>query len=268
MRSGIVATVFLTVLLTALLLPVHALAQDPTPATAVPPGTGPSITLPNQVTINLGTGAPRQQMAMALRILAGFTILTLAPSILIMMTSFTRIIVVLSFVRRAVGVQEAPPTQILIGLALFLTFFTMAPTWNQIHRDAIVPYLDGELDETEAYDQALGPIRSFMFANTRRDEMRLLIDISRIPTPQTTADVPSYVLMPAFMLSEIKTAFIMGFMIFLPFLVIDMVVASILLSMGMMMLPPVVVSLPFKIILFVLVDGWSLVVGSLLRSYM
>jgi len=224
--------------------------------------------LPGQLTVNLGGGSSRERMAMVIKILAVFTILSLAPSILVMMTSFTRIVVVLSFVRRALGLQEAPPTQVIIGLALFLTFFTMAPTWNKVYRAALAPYMAGELAETEAYERGITPVREFMFKNTRKDELSLFISISRIPRPNVRADVPSYVLMPAFMVSEIKTAFIIGFLIFIPFLVIDMVVSSVLLAMGMMMLPPVIVSLPFKIILFVLVDGWSLIIGSLIQSYM
>ncbi|MCX7046808.1 MAG: flagellar type III secretion system pore protein FliP [Candidatus Sumerlaeota bacterium] len=222
--------------------------------------------MPGQLTLNFGGGG-RQQWGALMKILAAFTVLTLAPSILIMMTSFTRIVVVLSFVRRAIGLQEAPPTQVIIGLALFLTFFTMAPTWNKVYHGAIVPYMREQMNEEEAFDQGMAPIREFMFKHTRKDELRLFVTVAKVPRPRTRDDVPSYVLLPAFMISEIKTAFIIGFLIFIPFLVIDMVVSSILLAIGMMMLPPVIVSLPFKIILFVLVDGWALIVSSLIQSY-
>jgi len=224
--------------------------------------------LPNQITLNLAGPNPRDRMATVLRIVAAITVLTLAPSILVMMTSFTRIVVVLSFVRRALSLQETPPTQIIIGLSLFLTFFTMAPTLNRVNRDALQPYFQNQIGDAEAYERAMAPMREFMLRNTRKDELRLFIAISKIEPPRTRDDVPAYVLLPAFMISEIKTAFIIGFLIFIPFLVIDMVVASVLLAMGMMMLPPVIVSLPFKIILFVLVDGWSLIVTSLVQSYL
>jgi flagellar biosynthetic protein FliP len=229
-------------------------------AQAVTPG---SITL----SINGGIGQERQQVSSVLQILALLTMLSLAPALLIMLTSFTRIIIVLGFVRRAMATQEVPPTQILIGLALFLTFFVMAPTWNRIHREAIRPYFANEIGMQQALARAEAPLREFLFNNTRKSDLKLFLSMSGIDRPQGKADVPTYVLVPAFMVSELQTAFLIGFIIYVPFLIIDMVVSSILLSMGMMMLPPVIVSLPFKIILFVLVDGWSLVVGSLVRSF-
>jgi flagellar biosynthetic protein FliP len=224
---------------------------------------------PPSLTLSLGGAAAGDgsPLATGLQLLALLTVLTLAPAILIMMTSFTRIVVVLGFVRRALSTQEVPPTQVLIGLALFLTFFVMAPTWNRIHGDALKPYFDDEITIQEAYQRAEIPTRDFLFSNTRKSDLALFIRMSRIAAPQTRDDVPTHVLIPSFIVSELQTAFLIGFIIYIPFLIIDMVVSAILLSMGMMMLPPVIVSLPFKIILFVLVDGWSLIIGSLVRSF-
>lgn len=226
--------------------------------------------VPSQSNLTLTIGLPGQEpgkMAIGLQIIAMLTVLTLAPAILIMLTSFTRIAVVLGFVRRALGTQEVPPTQILLGLALFLTFFVMAPTWNRVYNDGIRPYLDEEITIGEGLKQAEVPVREFLFGNTRVNDLALFVRLSGIEPPQTRDDVPTFVLIPSFLISELQTAFLIGFIIYVPFLVIDMVVSSILLSMGMMMLPPVIVSLPFKIILFVLVDGWGLVIGSLVRSF-
>jgi flagellar biosynthetic protein FliP len=223
---------------------------------------------PGPFTLNLQnlTGQP-QQVALGLKILALLTVLTLVPSVLMMVTSFTRIVVVLSFVRRAIGVNEVPPTPVLLGLALFLTFFVMSPILTRINDSALQPYLREEIGPTQALDQAESPLRDFMLGQTRRRDLALFVRLSRIAPPRTAEDLPMHVLIPAFLISELKTAFTIGFMIYVPFLVIDMVVSSILLSMGMMMLPPVIISLPFKIILFVLVDGWNLVVGSLIAGY-
>lgn len=224
------------------------------------------ITLPN---VNLGfktTNNP-QEVVSAIKILMILTVLTLAPAILIMMTAFTRIIIVLSFVRQALGTQQMPPNQLLVGLALFLTFFIMSPFFNKINSDALQPYLNNQISQEVAVDNALAPIRVFMFHQTRSSDLELFVRLSKMGTPRTRADVPTTVLIPAFVLSELKTAFQIGFIIYLPFLVIDMVAASVLMAMGMMMLPPVVISLPFKIMLFVLVDGWALLIGSLVKSF-
>jgi len=220
-------------------------------------------------TVNLGykTVDQPQELVSNIKILLGLTILTLAPAILIMMTSFTRIIIVLSFVRQALGTQNVPPNQLLVGLALFVTLFIMTPFFNQINAEAVQPFLNGTIQQEEAIDKALAPIRGFMFNQTRDADLSLFVGMSKIAAPKTRADVPTHVLIPAFIISELKTAFQIGFIIYLPFLVIDMVAASVLMAMGMMMLPPVIISLPFKIMLFVLVDGWSLIVGSLVRSF-
>ncbi|MBO8127212.1 MAG: flagellar type III secretion system pore protein FliP [Firmicutes bacterium] len=208
-----------------------------------------------------------QDVALSLQVLFLLTILSLAPSILIMMTSFTRIVIVLSFVRSALSTQQMPPNQILIGLALFMTFFIMAPTWQEINQNALQPYLAGEIDGETALGEAMAPLREFMFKQTREKDLELFVAMSRSPRPENPEDVPTNVLIPSFIISELKTAFQLGFMIFIPFMVIDMIVASTLMSMGMLMLPPVMISLPFKILLFVLVDGWYLVVRSVLLSF-
>ena len=184
-----------------------------------------------------------------------------------MTTGFTRIVIVLSFMRQAIGTQSAPSNQIVIGLSLFLTFFVMAPVFNQINEQALQPYLEKKIDQQQALDLALQPMRQFMFSQVGEKDLQLLVDISKSPQPENQADISMMTLIPAFMLSELKRAFQMGFLLFVPFLVVDMIVASILMSMGMMMLPPIIVSLPFKILLFVLVDGWSLIIGSLVQSF-
>lgn len=213
-----------------------------------------------------GTENP-QDVVNTVKIVLMLTVLTLAPAILIMMTSFTRIIIVLSFLRQAVGTQQMPPNQLLVGLSLFLTFFIMQPHLQEINQKALQPYLAGSLKQDQAFDNAMAPLRRFMFSQTRDQDLALFLKLSKSEQPKTRADVPSSVLIPAFIISELKTAFQIGFIIYLPFLVIDMVVASVLMAMGMMMLPPIVVSLPFKIMLFVLVDGWELLVGSLVKSF-
>ena len=202
-----------------------------------------------------------------LQIVLLLTALSVVPAVLILMTSFTRIIVVLSFVRNALGTQQLPPNQLLIGLALILTFFVMAPTWNQINTEALQPYLTKEISQTEALHKAEEPLRTFMFKQTRQKDLELFVGLARMERPQTYGDIPTYVLIPSFVISELKTAFQMGFAVFIPFLVIDMIVSSTLMSMGMMMLPPMMISLPFKILLFVLVDGWHLVEQSLVTSF-
>ena len=220
-------------------------------------------------TITLGvenTDSP-EDTAAVIKILLVLTILTLAPAILVMMTSFTRLLVVFSFMRHALGTQSMPPNQILIGMALFLTFFIMAPVWNQINEVAYKPYVANEITQAEALDRAAVPIKSFMFHQTREKDLALFVELSDQNRPANKDDISISTLVPAFIISELKTAFTIGFILYVPFLVIDMVVASVLLSMGMMMLPPIMISLPFKLMLFVLVDGWHLMVGSLVKSF-
>ncbi|MBI4596545.1 MAG: flagellar type III secretion system pore protein FliP [Candidatus Tectomicrobia bacterium] len=229
-------------------------------------GEGSALTLPKiSVTLDQATGP--KDTAVTLQILFLFTLLTLAPAILIMFTSFARVVVVLSFLRQAIGTQQMPPNQIIIGLALFLTFFIMAPVWQKVNSEALQPYLEDKLNSEDAFNSALVPLRSFMFSQTREKDLALFTDIAKMTKPSTRNEIPTYVLMPAFIISELKTAFQIGFLIYLPFLVLDMVVASVLMSMGMLMLPPVMISLPFKLMLFVMVDGWNLLIGSLVKSF-
>lgn len=206
-------------------------------------------------------------VATSVKLLLLLTVLGLAPSILILMTSFTRIVIVLSFTRTALATNQTPPNQVIIGLALFLTFFVMAPTFQKVNEEALTPLFNEEIGLEEAYERASVPLKEFMSKHTRQKDLELFLKYSDAERPKTIEEIPLTTLVPAFALSEIKTAFQMGFMIFIPFIVIDMVVASVLMSMGMMMLPPVMISLPFKILLFVLVDGWYLVVKSLLQSF-
>ncbi|MCF6283836.1 MAG: flagellar type III secretion system pore protein FliP [Candidatus Hydrogenedentes bacterium] len=209
----------------------------------------------------------RENAPTSLTIVVLITIISIAPAILVMTTSFTRIIVVLGFLRQAMATQQTPPNQVLIGLALILTFFIMTPTYQQVNETALQPYLNQEISDTEALSAALLPMREFMFRQTRPKDIVLFLRIGKMEQPQTRDDVPTHVLMPAFILSELTTAFMIGFIIYIPFLIIDMVVASTLMAMGMMMLPPIFVSLPFKIIMFVLADGWFLLFSSLTRSF-
>lgn len=224
-----------------------------------------SVGLPS-ITFGVEDAQTPQQLSTALQVLFLLTILSMAPAIILMMTCFTRIVIVLGFVRQAMGTNNMPPTQIIIGLSLFLTFFVMSPTINTINNDALQPYMEEEINQQEALNRALSPMREFMFSHVMETELQLLSDLTLDGEPVDKEDIPTMTLIPAFMLSELKRAFQMGFMIYIPFLVIDMIVASVLMSMGMMMLPPVIISMPFKLLLFVLVDGWSLVVGSLLQS--
>lgn len=202
-----------------------------------------------------------------MKIVGLLTVLTLAPAILIMLTSFTRIIIVFSLLRQALGTQQMPPNQVLIGISLFITFFLMSPVFNNIYQNAIAPYMDKEIPLNTAYKRAIMPLRGFMLKQTRESDLALFVDIAHIPRPKTVDDLPMRVIIPAFIISELRTAFQIGFFIYIPFLIIDMVVASILLSMGMLMLPPVMISLPFKLMLFVLVDGWHLIIESLIKSF-
>jgi len=223
----------------------------------------------NFPTISVGvqeTETP-EQFSTALQIIFLLTILSVAPSIILMMTCFTRIIIVFGFVRMAMSTQSMPPTQVLMALALFLTFYVMSPTLNEINENALNPYLNEEISQQAAFNQAVIHMREFMFTHVKEEELKLLADITLDNEPFDQNEIPTLTLIPAFMLSELKRAFQMGFLIYIPFLVIDMIVASILMSMGMMMLPPVIISMPFKLLLFVLVDGWGLVVGSVLKSF-
>jgi flagellar biosynthetic protein FliP len=208
-----------------------------------------------------------QDVALSIQILLVLTVLSLAPAILIMMTSFTRIIIILSFLRQGLGTQQVPPNQILVGLALFLTFFTMQSTFEQIDKDAFTPYIAGKIGTTEAFKKAEDPIRKFMFKQVNEKDLALFVALSKSSRPRTPEDISTWVLIPSFVISELKKAFEMGFIIFIPFLIIDMVTASVLMSMGMMMLPPVLISLPFKILLFIMVDGWNLIVRSIALSF-
>jgi len=229
-------------------------------------GAAPLVPIPN-FSFGVEQASTPQDLALSLQVLLTLTVLTLAPSILVLMTSFTRIIVVLSFLRSALGTQQMPPNQVLVGLALFLTFFTMSPYFSQINTEALQPMLAGTMDQETAMTEAIRPMREFMFKQTRENDLALFVNLSASPRPSTPEDVATSVLIPAFVISELKTAFQMGFLLYIPFIVIDMVVASTLMAMGMMMLPPVMISLPFKILLFVLVDGWHLIVRSLVTSF-
>lgn len=220
-----------------------------------------------KINIGIAEATKPTEVALALQILFLLTILSLVPSIIMMMTSFIRVIIVLSFVKQALATQQAPPQQVITGLALFLTFFIMAPTLTQVNNVALQPYLAGKMTPTQAIEKASDPFREFMFKQTRPKDIDLFLEMSKLPRPKTRKDVPTYVLIPAFMISELTLAFQMGIALFIPFLVIDMIVASVLMSMGMIMLPPVMISLPFKILLFVMVDGWNLLVRSLVLSF-
>ena len=219
--------------------------------------------------LNLGIekGDDPGDVSVLLQIVFLLTILSLAPAILVLMTSFTRLAVVFSFLRRALGTQQTPSNQIIAGLVLFLTFFIMMPVWQKINSNALQPYLNEEISQEVALKAAIHPIREFMFRQTREKDLSLFVKMSKKEKPKNPADIPTSILIPAFVISELKTAFMIGFILYVPFLVIDMVVASVLLSMGMMMLPPILVSLPFKLMLFVLMDGWYLIVGSMVKSF-
>jgi flagellar biosynthetic protein FliP len=236
-----------------------ALAQIPGP-------TAPTIPIP-RINIGVSPATKPQDVAFSLQILLLLTILTLAPTLLVLMTSFTRIVVVLSFVRTALGTQQVPPTQVLVGLSLLLTFFVMNPVITDINKNALQPYLANKITQGTALDRAQKPLREFMFRQTREKDIALFYKLSKEPRPTKPDDVPTYLLVPAFVISELKTAFEIGFAIYIPFIVIDMVVASVLLSMGMMMIPPILISLPFKILIFLLVDGWNLTVNALFTSF-
>jgi len=218
------------------------------------------------VTIDLGQTGPKQT-AVVLQILALLTVLSLAPAFFIMVTSFTRVVIVLSFLRQALGTQSVPPNQVIISLALFITVFVMAPVGEAVYSQAVQPLLAEQISYEEAWTKGIQPIRAFMLKQVRDKDLELFIDLSKRPKPETVDQVPIHVVIPAYILSELRVAFQIGFLIYIPFLIVDMVVASVLMSMGMMMLPPTMISLPFKLILFVLADGWNLVVGSLVKSF-
>ncbi|MBN2809575.1 MAG: flagellar type III secretion system pore protein FliP [Deltaproteobacteria bacterium] len=247
---------FLLILIPALLMLLPAAAVRAAQEVAIP-------------TLQIGIGATNEpgQVSIAIQVLLLLTVLALAPSILVLMTSFTRLVIVFHFLRQAVGTQTMPPNQVLVGLSLFLTFFIMYPVFERINNDAFQPYIAQTIGQDEAFTRALQPLREFMFKQTHEDDLAMFIGMAKVARPKTFADIPTHVLIPAFIISELKTAFQIGFLIYIPFLMLDMIVASVLLSMGMMMLPPVMISLPFKLILFVMADGWRLMVGSLMQSF-
>jgi len=219
------------------------------------------------LSISLGDSEDPDAWFTGLKIIAMMTVLTLAPSILVMMTSFTRILVVFAFLRQALGTQQSPPDQILVGLALFLTLFIMMPVWQKIDTQALTPYLNEDITQSVAIERGIAPLRSFMLKQTREDDLILFLNAANKKKPATAEETPLHVLIPSFVISELRTAFEIGFLIYIPFVILDMVVASVLMSMGMMMLPPVMISLPLKIILFVLIDGWHLITANLLASF-
>ncbi len=219
------------------------------------------------IELRIGSGGDQEGMSTPVRILLLLTLLSFIPAILISVTSFTRLIIVTHFLRQALGTQTMPPNQVLIGLSLFLTFFIMQPVIERVNQDALQPMLNGEITEMQALEKACDPLREFMLRYTREKDIALFLDIAKEPKPSNKQDIPMRVVIPSYMISELKSAFQIGFAIFLPFLVIDMVTSSVLLSMGMMQLPPIMISTPFKILLFVMVDGWNLVIGSLVKSF-
>lgn len=256
---------------------LHSFAQTPaTPSAPIAPSAPAAPTAPRPpsvpsvatplVNLQIGNGNERQNLSTAIQIVVVMTLLTLAPSLIMLMTSFTRIVIVLGFVRTALGVPSAPANQLLIGLSLFLTFFIMAPVWQDIQAQALTPYMNEQIDSNEAMDRAIAPIRTFMLRQTRPGEVDFFLDLAGMGRTAVN-DLPMRVVLPAFVVSELRTAFQMGFLIFIPFLVIDFLVASTLMSMGMMMMPPTMVALPLKLLLFVLVDGWQLVIRSLVQSF-
>lgn len=263
-------TVFLVVFVLVLCCGTQSYATDitditdstETPETTVDDG---DITEPLNLSLTLGE--EEGTLSGTLQMLLALTVISLAPSILVMMTSFTRIIVVLHFIRTAMGLTSTPPNNVLIGLSLFLTLFIMSPVFSRINTEAIEPYTAGEMSQEEAIEAAMGPMREFMINQTREQDIQLFLDIAEIDSVSDWDDIPTTVLIPAFIISELRAAFIIGFLIYIPFIIIDMVVASTLMSMGMMMLPPTTISMPFKVLLFIMADGWSLIVGQLVQSF-
>jgi flagellar biosynthetic protein FliP len=220
-----------------------------------------------KINIDVGASQNGNDVSVTLQILLMMTVLSLAPSIVIMTTSYLRIIIVFHFLKTALGTQQMPPSQLLAGVALFITFFIMAPTWNKVNDEALKPLMDNKISVQDAYNKGIEPIRKFMFKQVREEDLELFIGLSNQVRPKTRDDIPTLILVPAFSLSEMRAGFIMGFFLFIPFIMVDLIISSILMSMGMMMLPPMMISLPFKILLFILVDGWNLIVGSLVRSF-
>lgn len=230
------------------------------------PAVAQTLAVP-RITLEAGEARNAGEVSTAVQMLVMLTVLSLAPAILLMLTSFTRIVIVLSLLRQAVGIQQLPPNQVIVGLSIFLTVFVMAPVGQEVHRTAVQPFVDKRISQTEAFTRALEPLRGFMLRQTRQADLALMVQVGHIPQPRTVGDLPTHVLIPAFALSEIKTAFQMGFLLFVPFLIIDLVVASVLMSMGMMMVPPAMIALPLKILLFVLADGWAHVVRALVAGF-
>ncbi|MDR1886152.1 MAG: flagellar type III secretion system pore protein FliP [Synergistaceae bacterium] len=242
------------------------MAAFPAVLTAATEPNLPTLPIP-ALNLAIGSAEGPQDVVLTLQIVALITVISMAPAILLMLTSFTRILVVMGFVRSAIGLQQTPPNQVLASLALFLTFFTMGPVWTEIYDRALVPYIREEMTAEEAWGETVRPVRQFMLKQTRERELSMMVRLSGDPQPNNQDDVRTMVLIPAYVLSELKTSFQMGVVIYIPFIVIDMIVACILMSMGMMMLPPSMISLPFKILLFVMADGWSLVIASLVTSF-
>jgi len=257
MVGGMNKKLFGIVLVTLIAAPFLAHAQDIG---------GVRMPIP-KIAFDIREATSPKDVSLSLQILFLLTILTLAPSIVLMTTAFTRVVIVLDFVRRALSLQQMPPTQVIVGLALFLTFFIMAPTFNEANEKALQPYMKGKISNEEFFDRGIEPFRKFMLRQTREKDIALFIKLAKIEKPATAKDVPTYCLVPAFMISELRKAFEIGVYIFIPFIVIDMIVASALMAMGMIMLPPVMISLPFKIILFILVDGWNLLIYELVKSF-
>lgn len=270
---ALVGSVVVAVVLGAGALPAGAtlidLPEPPLiPELPVPDvGPGDSGTSDGGGAVSIEIGSAENAPSQSVLLILGLAVISLAPSLVVMLTSFTRIIIVLSLTRNALGLQTVPPNQVLVGLAVFLSLFVMGPTLTEVNDNALQPYLDGTIDQGEAFDEATGPLREFMLTHTNPAEMELMLDASGQPEPATTEEISLTAIIPAFMLSEMKAAFIIGFVIFIPFLVIDIVVAAALMALGMMMLPPVFVSLPFKLLLFIMVGGWSLIVETLLASF-
>ena len=254
MKTGQIIKRYFMLALTALLVLAGAFAYaEPMPI--------PSLN------IGVGTATKPNDVAVTVQIFLLLTIMSLAPGLLIMTTSFTRISVVLSFLRTAMGTQSAPSNQVILSLSMFLTFFIMTPVWQQINKEAYQPWKAQQITQEQAMERAVKPVRKFMLSQTREKDLALFVSLSKLPRPKNAEEIPTLTIIPAFMISELRTAFQIGFLIYIPFIVVDMVVASVLMSMGMMMLPPVMISLPFKILLFTLVDGWGLVIGSLVNSF-
>jgi flagellar biosynthesis protein FliP len=261
-RVALVVLVTLAAVVVVLLVAGPAHAAPTAPATPTAPAS-PTVPAGDGVSVSVGGGSPSTSITLILAI----TVLSVAPSVLLLCTSFTKIIVVLSLVRNALGLQQSPPNQVMTGIALFLTLFVMGPVFSDINDVAVQPYLNGQMTVSQAYDVGVVPLKEFLLDNTREDELKLMINLSGEDAPQDKSQVSMTTLVPAFVLSELKSAFIIGLVIFIPFLVLDMLVSAALMAMGMMMVPPAIVSLPFKLLLFVVVDGWALITTALVHSY-